>query len=104
MEKTYIISWTDRNTGRRGQGKKLLDKQDANALAAELNQEFPEYEHLVVNTADPQAKPLPPVLQPLAAATEQPHEEPALAQAQPILLPTHSEAQEVASPLPAKAA
>ncbi len=62
MEKTYIIIWRARSNGRTGQSKKVLDIQEANVLAAELNREYPEYEHLVLNTADPQAKPTPPAV------------------------------------------
>ncbi len=61
MEKTYVIIWRARNSGRTGQSKKVLNLEEANKLAFELNQEYPEYDHLVLNAADPQAKPVPPV-------------------------------------------
>ena len=59
MEKTYVIVWKARNNGRTGQGKKLLDKQEASTIAMELNKDYPEYEHMILNTADPQAKSTP---------------------------------------------
>ncbi len=71
MEKTYVIVWKARKSGRTGQGTKHLDRQEANALAAELNEQFPEYEHMLLNTADPEAKPLPPSLvQPLTSPAQ----------------------------------
>ncbi len=49
MDKTYIISWKARDNGRAGQGKKLMDRQEAEQLAHALNEEYPEFEHFALN-------------------------------------------------------
>ncbi len=48
MENRYIITWKARISGRTGHGKKIMDKPEAERVAAELNEEYPEYEHTVV--------------------------------------------------------
>ena len=52
MKKTYVISWRSRSGPAIGQGKKLLEREEAERLAAELNQEYPDFVHEAVNVTD----------------------------------------------------
>jgi hypothetical protein len=51
MNKTYVIHWKSKVNGRTGTGTTFFDREEAEALAAELNQDFPEIEHEARNTA-----------------------------------------------------
>jgi hypothetical protein len=46
--KTYAIHWKSSVTGTVGTGTKRFDKEDAERLAAELNESYPEIHHEVV--------------------------------------------------------
>lgn len=46
MNKTYVIEWKSKTNGRVGRGTTLFDRQEAEALAEELNRDYPEIEHL----------------------------------------------------------
>ncbi len=72
MEKTYIITWTDQVSGRVGQGKKFMDKEEAVSLAQELNAEYPDFQHKVVNTAEPNEVMEEPVAVEAGASEEAP--------------------------------
>ncbi len=72
MEKTYIITWTDQVSGRVGQGKKFMDKEEAVSLAQELNAEYPDFQHKVVNTAEPNEVVEEPVAVEAGASEEAP--------------------------------
>ncbi|HEY0456829.1 MAG TPA: hypothetical protein VGE41_10675 [Verrucomicrobiae bacterium] len=50
MEKTHIISWIAIQDQRTGAGKKLMSKDEAETLAAELNEEHPGFLHIPVDT------------------------------------------------------
>ena len=50
MNKTYVIQWKSRVNGRTGRGTKLFDREEANRLAQELNREYPQIEHEVLDT------------------------------------------------------
>ncbi len=50
MSKTYVIRWKSKVNGRAGRGSKLFEREEAERLVAELNQEYPEIEHELVNT------------------------------------------------------
>lgn len=52
MEKTFVIYWKSRINGRTGLGTTLFLKEEAERLAGELNRDYPEIEHLPVNTED----------------------------------------------------
>jgi len=54
MSKTYVIQWKSKVNGRAGKGTKLFDLDEAQELAAELNQEYPDIFHELLNT-EPQA-------------------------------------------------
>ena len=48
MSKNYVIQWKSKANGRAGRGTKPFEKSEADKLAAELNQEYPEIHHEVV--------------------------------------------------------
>lgn len=50
MKQTYAILWKSQNSERSGRGKKLMTLQEAEALAAELNLEYPAFHHEPVDT------------------------------------------------------
>jgi hypothetical protein len=50
MNKTYVIQWKSRVNGRMGRGTKLFELEEAARLAQELNREYPQIEHEVLNT------------------------------------------------------
>ena len=64
MKNTFVIAWrsaTSERSGRgtalllgdaaaTGRGKKLMTRQEAETLAAELNQDYPAFIHEVVDT------------------------------------------------------
>ncbi len=53
MSKTYVIQWKSKVNGRAGKGTKLFDIEEAEALAAELNQEYPDIHHEVLDMERP---------------------------------------------------
>jgi len=53
--KTYAIHWKSSVTGTVGTGTKRFEKEDAESLATELNESYPEIAHEAVISA-----PLPP--------------------------------------------
>lgn len=58
MGKSYLIQWKSKVNGRAGRGNKVFSREDAERLAAELNQEYPDIEHEPV----PVETPAPPAL------------------------------------------
>jgi len=69
---TYAIHWKCSSTGRIGIGKALFPKEEAERLAAELNEEYPDIDHAAVirvlppsEVADPEPIP-PPVPEPFS--------------------------------------
>ena len=46
--KTYAIHWKSSITGSIGTGKKLFEKTEAERLAAELNEDYPDIDHEAV--------------------------------------------------------
>jgi hypothetical protein len=50
MNKQYVIQWKSRVNGRAGKGTKLFARQEAEKLAAELNREYPDIEHMIMDT------------------------------------------------------
>ena len=46
--KTHAIYWKSRASGTIGTGTKLFEKEEAEHLAAELNEKFPDIDHKVV--------------------------------------------------------
>lgn len=55
--KTHVIHWKSTVTGGVGTGTKLFEKEDAERLAAELNQGYPEIDHEAVIPLSPSAEP-----------------------------------------------
>ncbi len=49
MSKTYLIRWKSKVNGRAGRGSKLFERDEAERLVAELNQEYPEIEHELID-------------------------------------------------------
>ena len=47
MRKSYVIQWKSTVNGRTGRGTKHFDFEEAESLAHELNQEYPEIHHEV---------------------------------------------------------
>ncbi len=60
MKKKYVIQWQSTVNGRAGRGTKLFDKEEADRLAEELNQEYPRIRHQVVEAAEPREAPAEP--------------------------------------------
>jgi hypothetical protein len=48
MSKSYTIQWKSMENGRTGTGTKLFDLSEAEDLAEELNTEYPDIHHEVV--------------------------------------------------------
>ena len=59
MKKSYVISWRSRSGPAIGQGKKLLDREEAERLAEELNQEYPDFVHEAISIEGEQTAPEP---------------------------------------------
>lgn len=49
--KMYVIHWKSKASGRSGTGTKLLDKQEAERLAADLNRDYPTIYHEAIAAA-----------------------------------------------------
>ncbi len=48
MEQTYLIAWKCQTNGRIGRSKNPITLKEAQQLAAQLNQEHPEFEHVPI--------------------------------------------------------
>ena len=46
---SYVIQWKSKVNGRAGRGTKLFAQHEARRLVDELNREYPEIEHEMVN-------------------------------------------------------
>jgi hypothetical protein len=53
MEKTYAIFWMAPDSQRCGMGKAQFTKEEAELLAADLNEEHPSFTHTAIDTAAP---------------------------------------------------
>ncbi len=53
MSKMYVIQWKSKVNGRAGRGTRSFGRQEAEQLAAELNRDFPNIEHEVVDSKPP---------------------------------------------------
>ncbi len=49
MTKTYVIQWKSNANGRAGRGTKLFSRDEAEKLVSELNAEYPQIHHEVLN-------------------------------------------------------
>ena len=50
----YVIQWKSKTNGRAGKGTKLFERDEADRLVQELNQEYPQIEHEAIKV-DPRA-------------------------------------------------
>ena len=48
MNKSYVIQWKSKINGRAGRGTKFFGRGEAEQLADELNQDYPQIEHEAV--------------------------------------------------------
>ena len=55
--KTHAIHWKSSVTGTIGTGRKLFEKEDAERLATELNEDYPDIDHDAVIPVPPSAEP-----------------------------------------------
>jgi hypothetical protein len=54
MSESYVIQWKSKVNGRVGKGSKVLSREDAQRLAAELNRDYPDIQHEIMPAdADP---------------------------------------------------
>jgi hypothetical protein len=58
--KTYAIHWQSSVTGTIGTGTKLFEKKEAERLATELNENYPDIDHEAVIPVPPAPKPADP--------------------------------------------
>jgi hypothetical protein len=56
MNNTFVIAWRSATSERSGRGKKLMTLEEAEALADELNREYPAFIHEPVDTEAPVAE------------------------------------------------
>ncbi|MDB6121191.1 MAG: hypothetical protein JWQ71_184 [Pedosphaera sp.] len=49
MSKTYVIHWASKSNGRVGLGTTLFEKEEAERLVEELNRDYPDIYHEVVD-------------------------------------------------------
>ena len=49
MNEHYIIIWIAKEQNSAGIGKRLMSKEEADALSADLNNDYPAFLHLAVN-------------------------------------------------------
>lgn len=52
MNEAYVIQWKNKVNGRAGRGTRQLSRDEADELAQELNQEYPEILHEAVPWRD----------------------------------------------------
>jgi hypothetical protein len=55
MKNTFVIAWRSATSERAGRGKKLMTREEAEALAYELNRDYPAFIHEVVDIEAPEA-------------------------------------------------
>jgi hypothetical protein len=58
--KTYAIHWKSSATGTVGTGTKLFEKKEAERLATELNEGYPDIDHEAVIPVPPAPEPADP--------------------------------------------
>lgn len=52
MSKHYVIRWRSKVNGRIGQGSRAFERKEAEHLISELNDEYPEIEHELVEATE----------------------------------------------------
>ena len=58
MNNSYVIQWKSKVNGRAGRGSKQFDKEEAERLVAELNNEYPQIEHQAVPANSSESEPV----------------------------------------------
>jgi hypothetical protein len=58
MNNSYLIQWKSKVNGRKGRGTKLFDRAEAERLVEELNREYPQIEHSLLQV-QPETPPTP---------------------------------------------
>ena len=71
MSMMYVVQWKSKQNGRMGRGTKLFVREAAEQLVAELNHEYPQIEHELVEVP-PAAEPAPPEPAPEPAQSDEP--------------------------------
>ena len=56
MNKNFVIHWRSKSNGRVGTGTTRFDREEGEQLAAELNRDYPEIEHRLVNLDSDEAQ------------------------------------------------
>ena len=59
MRNAYVIQWKSKVNGRAGKGTKVFELEEAEALAAELNEEYPDIDHRAVESIETALAPEP---------------------------------------------
>jgi hypothetical protein len=59
MENNFVIAWRSKSEPRWGQGKKLFTREEAQALADEMNRDYPAFFHEPLNLAASETTPAP---------------------------------------------
>jgi len=54
VSRAYIIRWKSKVNGRAGRGTKAFTYEEAERLASQLNEEYPDIEHDVIPALAPQ--------------------------------------------------
>lgn len=70
MSNRFVIQWKSKANGRVGRGSKTFTRNEAEQLAAELNQDYPEIEHQAVD-APPEGAEAETTQQPTVSETAQ---------------------------------
>jgi hypothetical protein len=50
MSNMYVIQWKSKLNGRAGRGTKLFEREEGEELVQELNEDYPDIEHELINT------------------------------------------------------
>ena len=68
MSMMYVVQWKSKQNGRMGRGTKLFEREAAEQLVAELNHEYPQIEHELVEVPPGgESAPHPPAPEPAQA-------------------------------------
>lgn len=70
MNKKYMVQWKSKVNGRAGKGTKLFECEEGQILVVELNLEYPQIQHELIEAPPPDPQPPPSTEQELAPETE----------------------------------
>ena len=57
-KQNYVIRWRSNVNGSTGTGKRSFDREEAERLATELNEEYPEIQHEAILLEAPNSQPV----------------------------------------------